>query len=170
MVLQHDPRWPQHNNPARSPLYFRGALDAAVQGVPLASPTQLTLRDTASSHLIRRRDMSGSAVQSIQSTSSSARPVGTPSWKAEYEKTIWESDNEKLLPCIHATEAALFSSLAGIRQRFHGQRRTSRDERGGGRSVECQTSQTRMARSQTLAAPTAGTRPRRGAYRPAVRN
>jgi hypothetical protein len=52
--------------------------------------------------------MSGCAGQSIQLTSSSGRSVGTRSWKAEYEKTIWESDNEKLLPCIHATEAALF--------------------------------------------------------------
>ena len=52
--------------------------------------------------------MSGSAVQSIQTASSSARSIGTPSWKAEYEKTVWESDQEKLLPCIHATEAALF--------------------------------------------------------------
>jgi hypothetical protein len=52
--------------------------------------------------------MPGSARQSIESTSSFARSVGTPSWTAEYEKTIWESDTEKLLPCIDATEAALF--------------------------------------------------------------
>jgi hypothetical protein len=52
--------------------------------------------------------MVGSAGPSIQSASSSARSVGAVSWKAEYEKTIWESDAEKLLPSIHATEAALF--------------------------------------------------------------
>ena len=52
--------------------------------------------------------MQSGAAQSIQSATLSARSVGTPSWKAEYEKTIWESDGEKLLLCIHATEAALF--------------------------------------------------------------
>ena len=48
--------------------------------------------------------MSGSAGQSFPS----ARSVRVPSWKAEYEKTVWETDQDKLLPCIHATEAALF--------------------------------------------------------------
>jgi hypothetical protein len=52
--------------------------------------------------------MSGSAGQSFPSAFPSARSVRTPSWKAEYEKTIWESDQEKLLECIHATETALF--------------------------------------------------------------
>jgi predicted glycosyl hydrolase (DUF1957 family) len=52
--------------------------------------------------------MSASAVQSIPSAFPSVRSVRTSSWKAEYEKTIWETDNDKLLPCIHATEAALF--------------------------------------------------------------
>jgi hypothetical protein len=52
--------------------------------------------------------MSASAGPSIQSASSPASSVGAVSWKAEYEKTIWESDTEKLLPGIHATEAALF--------------------------------------------------------------
>jgi len=52
--------------------------------------------------------MSGSAGQSFPSAFPSARSVRTPSWRAEYEKTIWESDQEKLLECIHATEAALF--------------------------------------------------------------
>jgi hypothetical protein len=52
--------------------------------------------------------MSGSAGQSIPPAFPSPRSVETPSWKAEYEKTVWESDQEKLLSCIPATEAALF--------------------------------------------------------------
>jgi hypothetical protein len=52
--------------------------------------------------------MSGSAGQSFPSAFPSARLVRTSSWKAEYEKTIWETDKDQLLPCIHATEAALF--------------------------------------------------------------
>jgi hypothetical protein len=53
--------------------------------------------------------MSDRASQSIPSASPPPRSVGTPSWKAEYEKTVWESDREKLLSCIHATEGALFN-------------------------------------------------------------
>ena len=52
--------------------------------------------------------MSDSASQSIPAAFPSPTSVGTASWKAEYEKTVWESDQEKLLWCIHSTEAALF--------------------------------------------------------------
>jgi|GEM_PF-2425337 hypothetical protein len=52
--------------------------------------------------------MSDSASQSIPAAFPSPTSVGTSSWKAEYEKTVWESDQEKLLWCIHSTEAALF--------------------------------------------------------------
>jgi hypothetical protein len=31
-----------------------------------------------------------------------------PLWKTAYEKTVWESDTEKLLTEIHVTEEALF--------------------------------------------------------------
>ena len=31
-----------------------------------------------------------------------------PSWKTAYEKTMWESDADKLLALIHAAEAELF--------------------------------------------------------------
>jgi hypothetical protein len=52
--------------------------------------------------------MSTSGGQPMQSAPAPARSVETGSWKTEYEKTIWESDAEKLLAHIHATEAALF--------------------------------------------------------------
>jgi hypothetical protein len=72
-------------------------------------PTSVSSHAGAKPRLaIRRLDMQSSAGESIQSATASARSVETLSWKAEYEKTIWESDTEKLFPCIHATEAALF--------------------------------------------------------------
>jgi hypothetical protein len=45
---------------------------------------------------------------SIQPTLIPEKPEEIPSWKALYEKTIWEADTEKLLTLIHATEAALY--------------------------------------------------------------
>jgi hypothetical protein len=39
---------------------------------------------------------------------SSVPSVEIPSWKTAYEKTLWESDAEKLLTLIHAAESALF--------------------------------------------------------------
>jgi hypothetical protein len=51
--------------------------------------------------------MSDSASQSMPKAFPSCKCVGTSSWKAEYEKTVWESDQEHLLSCIHSTEAAL---------------------------------------------------------------
>jgi hypothetical protein len=46
--------------------------------------------------------------QSLQTDSAAAAPAQIPSWKAVYEKTRRESDTEKLLTLIHATEAALY--------------------------------------------------------------
>jgi hypothetical protein len=68
--------------------------------------------------------MAGTAGQSMQSVPSPARSLETPSWKTEYEKTIWETDKDKLLPCIHATETALF-----LRWQELGNDSTTKEER-----------------------------------------
>jgi hypothetical protein len=38
----------------------------------------------------------------------SAKSAGPQLWRSAYEAACWELDEEKLLPLIHATEAALF--------------------------------------------------------------
>ena len=55
---------------------------------------------------------------------SSVVPDEIPLWKTAYEKTMWESDKEKLLALIHAAEGELFDrwqelgdSLARTRER-----------------------------------------------------
>jgi hypothetical protein len=51
----------------------------------------------------------------VSESQPSLQPVFVPpksreisSWQTEYEKTLWELDEEKLLSLIHATEGALF--------------------------------------------------------------
>lgn len=45
---------------------------------------------------------------SLEPFSPPPNTVEIPVWKAAYEKTVWELDQEKLLALIHATEGALF--------------------------------------------------------------
>jgi hypothetical protein len=52
--------------------------------------------------------MSTGSGQSLQPSFAPAKATAVPSWKAAYEKTVWESDAEKLPALIHATEDALF--------------------------------------------------------------
>ena len=39
---------------------------------------------------------------------SSVPSIEIPSWKTAYERTLWESDKEKLFALIHAAEGELF--------------------------------------------------------------
>jgi hypothetical protein len=52
--------------------------------------------------------MSAGHGQCLQSAPDRVEPDQTSSWKVTYEKVAWESDAEKLLILIHATEDALF--------------------------------------------------------------
>jgi hypothetical protein len=52
--------------------------------------------------------MSAGHGQCLQSAPARVEPAQASSWKVTYEKVAWESDTERLLISIHATEDALF--------------------------------------------------------------